>query len=50
MGLREVFDFTMQSIFWNKLFTAKNLLKQAKYFAPSNKKLASWSINNAKIH
>ena len=32
------------------LFTDKNLLKQAKYFAPRNKNLTSWGINNAKIH
>ena len=31
-------------------FGDKNLLKQAKYFAPQNKNLTSWSINNAKIH
>ena len=30
----EGFDFSMQSIFWNNLFTGKNLLKQAKYFVP----------------
>ena len=32
------------------LFTDKNLLKQAKYFALQNKNLISWSINNAKVH
>ena len=32
------------------LFTGKNLLKQAQYFAYPNKNLTSWSINKAKIH
>ena len=43
-----VFDFTMHSIFWNNLFTGKNLLKQAKYLASPNKNLTSSSINNEK--
>ena len=30
----EGFDFSMQLIFWNKLFTGKNQLKHAKYLAP----------------
>ena len=32
------------------LFTGKNLLKKAQYFAHPNKNLTSWSINKAKIH
>ena len=37
----EGFDFSMQFIFWNNLFKGKNLLEQAKYFAP---KIRIWHL------
>ena len=50
LGVGRGFDFSMQAIFWNNLFTGKHLQKQAKYLPFPNKNLTSWSINNAKIH
>ena len=43
-------DFISLYSLFSYLFTDKNLLKQAKYFAPQNQNLTSWSINNAKVH